>query len=97
MIKRTLSAIVIVTMRGSAGNVTADDSALLQNLVERYKTLQSKMTALEAALGAKQDAMDCLYQVGTDLYIDGCNLHVRNGPGPTELTAPNGLGNLIVG
>ena len=33
MMKHTLSAIVMVTMMGSAGNVAADDSALLQDLV----------------------------------------------------------------
>ena len=107
MIKRTLSVIAVVTMMGSVGNVEADDRGVLRDLVSRLdalelqaaplKALQSKVAVLEAALEAKQDAMDCLYQVGTDVYVDGCNLHVRNGTGYTQVTSSDGLGNLIVG
>ena len=121
MIKRTLSVIAMVTMMGSAGNVAADDRGVLRDLVSRLealelqaaplKALQSKVAVLEAALAAKQDAMDCLYQIGTELYVDGCNLHVRNGLGESSSLLPsdhapwesssldptNGLGNLIVG
>jgi len=116
MMKHTLLAIVMVTMLGSAGNVAADDSKLLEGLVARLealqsevlalKGLQSKVTALEAEMETKQDAMDCLYQVGNGLYVDGCNLHVQDGSGdsgqlPVGMqpvsTMPNGLGNLIVG
>ena len=94
--KHTPSAIVMITMMGSAGNVAADDSEVLRDLVSRFNSLQSKVTVLEAALETKQAAMDCLYQVGTDLYVDGCNLHVQDGTGFT-FAGPNGLGNLIVG
>ena len=111
--KHTLLAIVTITLLGSVGNVAADDSELLNVLVARYKALQSKVTALEAEMDAsktevaalkaevstKQDAMDCLYQVGNDLYVDACNLHVQDGTGDSTQynTVPNGLGNLIVG
>ena len=79
----------------------------LQTEVLALKPLQSEVTALTAevaaltaALETKQDAMDCLYQVGNDLYVDACNLHVQDGTGVTQgypNSAPNGLGNLIVG
>ena len=52
------------------------------------KTLQSEMIALKAESGrfkanveTKQDTVVCLYQVGNDLYVDGCNLHVQDGTG----------------
>ena len=48
MMKRTLSAIAMITMIGSAGNVAAHDSALLQDLVARYKTLESQVKKLTA-------------------------------------------------
>ena len=117
MMKHTLSAMVMITLSGSVGNVAADDSRVLRDLVSRFtslqsevsalkalqlqvtplKALQSKVAVLEAALETKQDAMDCLYQVGTDLYVDACNLHVQDGTASTFTTNPNGLGNLIVG
>ena len=88
MLKHTLLAIAMVTMLGSAGNVAAHDSALLKDLVTRYETLASQVKRLMAESGrfladvaTKQDAMDCLYQVGNDLYVDGCNLHVQDGTG----------------
>ena len=86
-------------MMGSVGNVAADDSALLQDLVARYKWLQSEVTALKAEVETKQDSMDCLYQVESDLYVVACNLHVQDGTGisTSDTAAPNGLGNLIVG
>ena len=57
------------------------------------------MTALKAEVETKQDAMDCLYQVESDLYVDACNLHVQDGTGisTSDTAAPNGLGDLIVG
>ena len=97
--KHTLLAIVMVTLLGSAGNVAADDSKLLEGLVARFEALQSKVTGLEAEMETKQDAMDCLYQVGNGLYVDGCNLHVQDGTGSSDgyTTETNGLGDLIVG
>ena len=97
--KHTLLAIAMVTMLGSAGNVAADDSKLLEGLVARLEALQSVVAALKAEVSTKQDAMDCLYQVGSDLIVEECNLHVRNGTDMTGSywTVPNGLGNLIVG
>ena len=103
MMKHTLSAIVMITMMGSAGNVAADDSELLNVLVAQFRALQSEVTALKAEVETKQDAMDCLYQAGNGLYVDGCNLHVQDGTGISGQygtlpnSVPNGLGNFIVG
>lgn len=105
MIKRTLSVIAMVTIMGNAGSVAADDSKLLQDLMAGYKLLRSQVQTLKTEVGvlqaeveAKQDAMDCLSQVGSDLYVDACNFHVRNGTGSSNAdSTPNGLGNLIVG
>ena len=38
--------------------------------------------ALKAEVLNKKAAINCLYQVGNDLYVDGCNLHVRDGTWP---------------
>lgn len=45
------------------------------------------------------DSFNCIYEVGHDVFIEGCNLHIRDGTGRTynEVSEPNGLGNLIVG
>ena len=44
--KHSLSALVMIAMMGSVGNVAADDSGLLAGLVLRYKALQSEVTGL---------------------------------------------------
>ena len=55
--------------------------------------------ALKAEVLNKKAAINCLYQVGNDLYVDACNLHVQDGTGDSLSSdmVPNGLGNLIVG
>ena len=63
-------------------------ATLLAPLPGYAETLQQRVAALEAKLA-------CLTKVGTNMYIDGCNLHIRNGQNTTATT--NGTGNLIVG
>jgi hypothetical protein len=58
--------------------------------------LQARVAALETALASAQATIACMHAVGTDVFFDGCNVHVRSGGGATD--APeNGLGNLIIG
>lgn len=66
-------------------------------------TLQAQLASVQSELGAASNAIDALQTKtaaitasGTDLFVDGVNLHVRSGSGATE-GAINGRGNLIIG
>lgn len=63
-------------------SITAAQSATIVSLDGRLASLEFKTQAISA--------------VGTDLFIDGMNVHVRSGSGSTSAT-PNGRGNLIIG
>jgi hypothetical protein len=52
------------------------------------QTLEQRVTALEAKLA-------CVTVQGTELFVTGCNVHIRNGQNAT--TVKNGTGNLIIG
>jgi hypothetical protein len=58
--------------------------------------LQAQITALQNALASAQATIACMHAVGTDVFFDGCNVHIRSGAGTTDAVV-NGLGNLIVG
>ena len=68
---------------GTIGCGTCDD------VITRMEELEDKVVLLEQLL--QHFSRD-----GNDIYIDGANLHVRDGSGDTDGTV-NGLGNLIVG
>ena len=55
----------------------------------------SSSQALERRVDDLADLLVHLRRDGDDLYLEGANLHVRNGAGSTATV--NGLGNLIVG
>jgi hypothetical protein len=78
--------------------VGGDTTALLA----RIATLEGQVAGLQSALTSALGATPCLHSEGTDVFFDGCNVHIRSGSGSTEgITAGvptvNGLGNLIVG
>src|SRR5437868_1153983 len=58
--------------------------------------LQAQITALQNALTSAQATIACMHAVGTDVFFEGCNVHIVSGAGSTD-AAVNGLGNLIVG
>src|SRR5205085_5001627 len=58
--------------------------------------LQAQITALQNALTSAQATIGCMHAIGTDVYFEGCNVHIQSGAGSTS-GAVNGLGNLIVG
>jgi len=64
--------------------------------------LQARVTALESALAIAQATIACMHTVGTDVFFEGCNVHILSGSGSTSgftagANTVNGLGNLIVG
>jgi hypothetical protein len=61
-----------------------------EDVIGLIQALESRIADLEYKLGK-------VSRVDNDIYITGANLHIRNGTGSTDETAPNGLGNLIVG
>jgi hypothetical protein len=63
--------------------------SVTQSQALTINSLNSRMVALEAKTSS-------ITVDGTELRIDGMNLHLRNGSGTTD-GAPNGLGNLIIG
>jgi len=115
MFKLTMLAIGMAVVLGNAPDLKAhdfeSDTAAIDFVIdklERYaraegkqnrkiQELEERIAELES--GGAISGIDCLYQTGNDLFVEGCNLHVRSGEGHTygQDLVPNGLGNLIVG
>ena len=57
--------------------------------------LEARVSQLEARVVALEGLLTHFSRVANDVYIDGANLHVRNGLGDT--TQLNALGNLVIG
>ena len=70
--------------------------ARLASLEANMTALKTRVTELEAENTALKGLLAGVSRNGNDLYIDGANLHVRDGSGDTE-GPTNGLGNLIIG
>ena len=62
----------------------------IQRLEDRVDDLADENAELKEKLACVSGDSD-----GYDIYIEGCNLHVRNGVGQTD--SINNLGNLIIG
>jgi hypothetical protein len=94
----------------SASPTVAQLAADLTALQARVTTLESTVSAQADQITSLQSAVANLQTVqldlqgklqfvsvsGTEMFITGANLSIRNGVGTTA-GAPNGLGNLIVG
>src|SRR5947207_8187159 len=72
-------------------------------LLARIATLEGQVAGLQSALTSALGTTPCLHTEGTDVFFDGCNVHVRSGSGRTDGNVSsagpsvNGLGNLIIG
>jgi hypothetical protein len=64
-------------------------------LAQGSASLASRVSALEAAVATLQTKTQYVSVSGGEMFIDGTNLHVRNGLGSTTTT--NAKGNLILG
>ena len=56
----------------------------------------NRLTEPEDKVALLEELLQHFTRNGNDVYIDGANLHIRNGSGYTHVGI-NGLGNLIVG
>jgi len=78
----------------------AADLAVLQTTVAAQATqiasLQSAVANLQTVQIDLQNKLQFVSVTGTEMFITGANLSIRNGVGTTA-GPPNGLGNLIVG
>jgi hypothetical protein len=81
--------------QGPAGTPGPDVTGQVADLRARVDALTKQINVLTAQLATVQVTLQPFRRVGTDVIIEGANLHVRNGSGRTE--SNNGLGNLIVG
>lgn len=80
--------------------------AVLEAELARIPGLEQRVAALEAELVSIKEVLAYMSVVpdelnglvGPHLIIEGCNVHVRGGPGYTaDVEPPSGLGNLVVG
>ena len=74
---------------GPPGPPGSDQSGPINELRARVDALTARVAVLEGLL-------QNFHRAGTDVFIDGANLHVRSGSGRTDAPV-NGLGNLIIG
>lgn len=80
---------------GPAGPPGPDVTGQIADLRARLDTLTKQVNTLTAQLATVQTTLQPFRRVGTDVFIEGANLHVRNGSGRTD--SNNGLGNVFVG
>jgi hypothetical protein len=80
---------------GPAGPPGPDVTAQIADLRARVDTLAKQLTAVTAQLATVQTVLQPFRRVGTDVFLEGVNLYVRNGTGRTD--SNNGLGNVFVG
>ena len=81
--------------QGPAGPPGPDVTVQVNDLLARVDALAKQVGTLSAQLATVRTTLQPFRRVGTDVFIEGANLHVRNGSGRTE--SNNGLGNLFVG
>ncbi len=107
-----LTALGIVAPASNASSAPASDHDLLMQLSAevaadhaRMAASDAKITSLQIHLAAMQakspvpldtTAYGPFTVTGSDVYLNGYNLHITSGSGSTN-AAPNGLGNLIIG
>jgi hypothetical protein len=80
-------------------------AGLLQEITDRTSyadsvganALANAKTYSDGRLAPVSDKLVYFSRSGTNVYISGANLHIRNGLGATSGFGVNGLGNLIVG
>lgn len=88
-----ISVAALLSSPAEAARITLEGLlAQIQALQAQVEGLQADNTALKAKLACVSAA-----STATNVYFDGCNVHVRNGTGGTYSSGVNGLGNLIVG
>jgi hypothetical protein len=80
---------------GPAGPPGPDVTAQIVELRARVETLVKQVATLSTQLTTVQTTVQPFRRVGTDVFLEGVNLHVRNGSGRTD--SNNGLGNVFVG
>ncbi|MEM7244762.1 MAG: hypothetical protein AAF533_05430 [Acidobacteriota bacterium] len=91
---------VVVLLRTAVGlnQLSHGESETEAELRARIEVLEMRVTELEAVETRIADLEDLLVHLrreGDDLFLEGANLHVRNGMGDTDVV--NGLGNLTLG
>lgn len=92
-------------------NQVADLKATIHNQAASIDTLQSKLqaqgneiTQLNNTTSNHSEKLQFITVEGTEMYITGANVNIRDGSGSTSgtpgspyIATPNGLGNLIIG
>ena len=74
-------------------NITAEESRL--SLQQQINILRRQNAIQQASINQLNNLLSCVIKNGTELIIEGCNLHVRNAQGQTAST--DETGNLIIG
>lgn len=82
--------------RAQAGRPFEDLRNQINVLVTRVDALETRAGTDHSRLTALETKTQYVSVSGTDMIIEGANLHIRNGSGGTFETL-NGLGNLIIG
>lgn len=83
----------------NVGTPTDSNDATTKAYVDSGITTNAgDVAALQARVDALESLTTSMSAVGTDLFFEGVNVHIRDGTGSTLCVGPcNGVGNLIVG
>jgi hypothetical protein len=90
------------TLESTAGTLQTTvntQSSQISALQTTNSTQSSQISSLQTTVSDLSDKLQYLSVSGTEMYITGANLNIRNGLGATDggSGVTNGLGNLIVG
>jgi hypothetical protein len=90
-------ALVFVTAFMISPSVLGGDNSQRGGLAARVESLEALVAAQASEIASLRQRLACVADQsnGTDLVLEGCNLHLRNGAGATN--SVNMQGNLIIG
>ena len=83
-----------ILARTSDQHVVVDIQGYFYPMAEQSQEAPD-FAGLEERLAELESKLDCMTGTSTDVFFDGCNVHIRNGLNQTD--SMNGLGNLIIG
>jgi uncharacterized protein YoxC len=95
----TARVTTLETTVGALQTTVNTQSSQISSLQTTNSTQSSAISSLQTTVSDLSDKLQYVSVSGTEMYITGANLNIRNGLGATDggSGVTNGLGNLIVG
>jgi hypothetical protein len=96
----TLGRVRTESAAGGLPELTAQVAALkaaVNDLQQQVNNQSEAISSLQATVGDHTTRLQFVTVAGTEMFITGANVNIRDGSGSTVGANPSGLGNLIIG